>query len=353
MQSCIVVPSRVRNSRERFPPLKKFPNDLLDLEALAKATRQLVRNLDMVIDNTTYPTDRARRSNVLHRPIGIGVQGFADVLQMLRLPWDSDATKTINLLIFECIYFNAIFESMNLAVEKGPHPSFYGSPASKGILQYHMWDKEPKFYKTPKEWDVLVGLVKDHGLRNSLLTSLMPTASTASIMGNVESFETTVSNVFTRRTLAGEFIIINKHMYQDFLDMGVWDEDTKTGIIARGGSVQHLKSKISGATAEIYKTVWEVRQKTLIDLAADRAPFIDQSASLNLFVPRERLTNNTVTSMFFYVWNKGLKGTYYLRTQPASEAVKVTVPAGVSSEMGGSVGYGDESDSGECVQCSA
>jgi len=295
-------------------------NGGFELGKLAEVTKVVTRNLNLVIDNNYYPTMAARKSNMRHRPIAIGVQGLADVYQMLGYPFDSVEAKSLNRLIFGTIYFSALAESCKLAKESGPYESYEGSPASKGILQLDMWGVEgaPYFdYKGLRE-----GIAK-YGLRNSLLVAPMPTASTSQILGNNECFEPFTSNLYLRRTLAGEFVMINKHLVKELTKLGLWSKETKDQIIKDGGSVQGLD--ISDDLKAIYRTVWEIPQKSLIDMAADRAPYIDQSQSMNLFV--EDPTIAKLSSMHLYTWSMGLKtGMYYLRTRPKAKPIQVTVP---------------------------
>ena len=292
------------------------------IEKLEEVTRVIVRNLNRVIDENYYPTESARKSNLRHRPIAIGVQGLADAYQMLGYSFDSLEANSMNRMIFESIYFAALVESCKLAKEEGPYESYEGSPASKGLLQPDLWGcsmgSESYFdYKGLRE-----GIAK-YGLRNSLLVAPMPTASTSQILGNNECFEPFTSNLYLRRTLAGEFVMINKHLVKDLQKLGKWNKEVKDQIIRDGGSVQDLD--IPDKMKLVYRTVWEIPQKSLIDMAADRAPYIDQSQSMNLFM--EDPTNAKLSSMHMYTWSKGLKtGMYYLRTRPKAKPIQVTVP---------------------------
>ena len=291
-----------------------------EMGKLAEATRVVTRNLNRVIDKNYYPTMAARKSNMRHRPIAIGVQGLADVYQMLGYPFDSVEAKSLNRLVFETIYANSLIESCNLAKEDGPHESFEGSPASKGILQFDMWGVEGAPYFP---YEKLRENIDRYGLRNSLFVAPMPTASTSQILGNNECFEPFTSNLYLRRTLAGEFVMINKHLVKELTKLGLWSKETKDQIIKDGGSVHGLN--ISDDLKAIYRTVWEIPQKSLIDMAADRAPFIDQSQSMNLFV--EDPTIAKMSSIHMYTWSKGLKtGMYYLRTRPKAKPIQVTLP---------------------------
>jgi ribonucleoside-diphosphate reductase alpha subunit len=289
-----------------------------DFTKLSEVTRVITRNLNRVIDKNYYPTEAARKSNMRHRPIGIGVQGLADVFQMLGLSFDEPSARDMNRNIFEMIYYAALFESCQLAAQDGPYETYEGSPASKGILQFDMWgvQSNPMF-------NVLKESIKKHGLRNSLLVAPMPTASTAQIMGNNEAFEPYTTNIYLRRTLAGEFVMVNKHLVRDLHKIDKWNPKIKNEIIRAGGSVQHLD--IPADIKNIYRTVWEIPQKSILDMAADRGAYIDQSQSLNIFM--ENPTVAKLSSMHFYGWKKGLKtGMYYLRTRAKAKPQQVTLP---------------------------
>jgi ribonucleoside-diphosphate reductase alpha subunit len=288
-----------------------------DFDELGRVTRVVTRNLNRVIDKNYYPTDAARKSNMRHRPIGIGVQGLADVFQMLGLPFDSDKARWINKEIFEWIYHEALVESCKLAEEEGPYDTFAGSPASQGVLQYDMWGQ------TNTLFDYLKEDIKTHGLRNSLLVAPMPTASTAQIMGNNEAFEPYTTNIYLRRTLAGEFVMVNKHLVRDLQKLDMWNPTIKNDIIRAGGSVQGLDG-IPETLKNIYRTIWEISQKSILDMAADRGAYIDQSQSLNIFMENPSVAK--LSSMHFYGWKKGLKtGQYYLRTRSKSRPQQVTI----------------------------
>lgn len=292
----------------------------MDHDKLFEVTYQVTKNLNKIIDRNFYPIPEARNSNMRHRPIGIGVQGLADAFILLRLPFDSDAAKKLNKEIFETIYYAAATASKDLAKEDGHYESFPGSPSSEGILQFDMWGVTPS---DRWEWDVLKEEIKEHGLRNSLLLAPMPTASTAQILGNNECFEPYTSNIYTRRVLSGEFIVVNKHLLRDLNKMGLWDEDLKNKLIAANGSVQGI-DEIPENLKDLYKTAWEISQKDILEMAADRGAYIDQSQSLNIFM--ENPNFGKLTSMHFYGWKKGLKtGMYYLRTKAAADAIKFTV----------------------------
>lgn len=295
-------------------------NGKFDHEKLYEVAYQATKNLNKIIDNNYYPVEEARNSNLKHRPIGLGVQGLADVFILLRLPFESDLAKMLNKNIFETIYFAAMTASKDLAKEQGAYETFAGSPVSNGIFQFDMWNVTPS---DRWDWAALKEEVKQYGVRNSLLLAPMPTASTSQIFGNNECFEPYTSNIYTRRVLSGEFIIVNKHLLKDLVNLGLWNNTMKNKIIAANGSVQNI-DEIPADIKELYKTVWEIKQRNIIDMAADRGAYICQSQSLNLFV--DNPTTSKLTSMHFYAWKKGLKtGMYYLRTQAASQAVQFTV----------------------------
>jgi ribonucleoside-diphosphate reductase alpha subunit len=289
-----------------------------DFTKLADVTRIVTRNLNRVIDKNYYPTEAGRKSNMRHRPIGIGVQGLADVFQMLGLSFDEPRARVLNRHIFETIYYAALFESCVLAKEEGPYETYEGSPASKGIMQFDMWGVQsvPMFA-------VLKESIKQHGLRNSLLVAPMPTASTAQIMGNNEAFEPYTTNIYLRRTLAGEFVMVNKHLVRDLQKLDMWNPTIKNDIIRAGGSVQALDG-IPKTLKSIYRTIWEIPQKSILDMSADRGAYIDQSQSLNIFMENPSVAK--LSSMHFYGWKKGLKtGMYYLRTRAKAKPQQVTI----------------------------
>ncbi len=299
-----------------------------NFEKLYEITYHITRNLNKIIDNNYYPVEEARNSNLRHRPIGLGVQGLADVFILMRLPFESDMAKLLNKNIFETIYFAAMTASKDLAIEQGAYQSFHGSPLSKGQFQFDLWNTQPS---DRHDWETLRSEVMTHGVRNSLLVAPMPTASTSQILGNNECFEPYTSNIYTRRVLSGEFIIVNKHLLKDLAEIGLWNNSIKNRIIAANGSIQHI-DEIPANIKELYKTVWEIKQRNLIDMAADRGAYICQSQSLNLFV--DSPTMSKLTSMHFYAWKKGLKtGMYYLRTQAAAQAVQFTVEKQGSKEI--------------------
>ena len=288
-------------------------NNTFDHKKLFEVTYQVTKNLNAVIDNNYYPVEEARNSNTKHRPVGLGVQGLADVFIMLHLPFESDLAKMLNKNIFETIYFAAMTASKDLAREHGAYETYQGSPVSKGIFQFDMWGVIP----TDRwNWAALKEEVKQYGIRNSLLVAPMPTASTSQIFGNNECFEPYTSNIYTRRVLSGEFIIVNKHLLKDLIHLGLWNNVMKNKIIAANGSIQNIE-EIPADIKDLYKTVWEIKQRNLIDMAADRGAYICQSQSLNLFV--DSPSASKLTSMHFYAWKKGLKtGMYYLRSQAAT-----------------------------------
>ncbi|TNF29059.1 MAG: ribonucleoside-diphosphate reductase subunit alpha [Bacteroidetes bacterium] len=302
--------------------LPKFvtPEGEFDHQKLFDITYVATRNLNKVIDRNYYPIPEARNSNMRHRPVGLGVQGLADTFIKMRLPFDSDEAKKLNREIFETIYYAAMTCSKDLAKEFGPYETYAGSPVSKGVFQYDMWGVTP----TDRwEWDVLKEEVKKYGVRNSLLVAPMPTASTSQILGNNECFEPYHSNIYTRRVLSGEFVVVNKHLLKDLVKLGLWNDDMKNKLIANQGSVQNI-DEIPENIRQLYKTVWELSMKDIIDMAADRGAYIDQSQSLNLFMQNPNF--GKLTSMHFYAWKAGLKtGMYYLRTQAAAAAIQFTV----------------------------
>ncbi|MEX1202226.1 MAG: ribonucleoside-diphosphate reductase subunit alpha [Ferruginibacter sp.] len=295
-------------------------NGAFDHDKLYEVTYQATLNLNKIIDNNYYPVEEARNSNMRHRPIGLGVQGLADAFILLRMPFECDAAKKLNSEIFETIYFAAMTASKDLAIKEGAYETYAGSPVSKGIFQFDMWNVEPSLRW---DWYTLKAEVIKHGVRNSLLVAPMPTASTSQILGNNECFEPYTSNIYVRRVLSGEFVVVNKHLLKDLVELNLWNDDMKSRIISHNGSVQKIDN-IPQEIKEVYKTVWEIKQRALIDMAADRGAFICQSQSLNLFV--DAPTTSKLTSMHFYGWRKGLKtGMYYLRSKAASQAVQFTV----------------------------
>ena len=301
--------------------LGKFvENGKFDHEKLEEITRVVTRNLNKVIDINYYPVKEAENSNMRHRPIGIGVQGLADAFSMMRFPFDSPEARKLNREIFETIYYAAVSESCDIAAKNGHYQSYPGSPMSNGEFQFDMWGVTP----TDRwDWKALRKKIKKHGVRNSLLLAPMPTASTSQILGNNECFEPYTSNIYTRRTLSGEFIIVNKHLLKDLIGLGLWNEEMKQKLMASNGSVQHIE-EIPQDIKDLYKTAYELSQKVIIDMSADRGAFICQSQSLNLFV--ENPNFGKLSSMHFYGWQKGLKtGMYYLRSKAAVDPIKFTL----------------------------
>jgi ribonucleoside-diphosphate reductase alpha subunit len=309
-------------SLPRFVEGKTF-----NFEKLLEVTQIVTRNLNKVIDNNYYPIEETKRSNLRHRPIGLGVQGLADVFMLLGLSFESDMAKLLNKNIFETIYYGAMVASKNIAKEEGAYATFEGSPLSKGQFQFDLWNVQPS---DRYDWEALRQEVIQHGVRNSLLLAPMPTASTSQILGNNECFEPYTSNIYSRRVLSGEFVVVNKHLLKDLVNLGLWNDSMKQRIIAANGSVQNI-SEIPADLKEVYKTVWEIKQRNIIDMAADRGAFICQSQSLNLFVEQPNYAK--LSSMHFYTWKKGLKtGMYYLRTKAAADAIKFTVDANVLNQ---------------------
>ncbi len=302
--------------------LPKFVIDgKFDHQKLYEITKVATRNLNKVIDVNYYPVAEAKKSNMRHRPIGLGVQGLADAFILLRMPFDSEEARGLNSDIFETIYFGAMEASMELSKELGPYETFKGSPVSKGIFQFDMWGVTPSSNRW--NWEQLKRDVKQHGVRNSLLLAPMPTASTSQILGNNECFEPYTSNIYSRRTLSGEFIVVNKHLMKDLMAAGLWSDTLRQKLIGANGSVQSIP-EIPQNLKDIYKTVWEISQKSIIDMSADRGAYICQSQSLNIHITNPNF--GKLTSMHFYAWKKGLKtGMYYLRSTAAADAIKFTL----------------------------
>ncbi|KAL5223571.1 hypothetical protein ABZP36_010210 [Zizania latifolia] len=316
--------------REKDVPIESHPSKLVgstgsknryfDFDKLAEVTSTITYNLNKIIDINYYPVETAKRSNMRHRPIGIGVQGLADTFILLGMPFDSPEAQQLNKGIFETIYYHALKASADLAAKEGPYETYEGSPVSKGILQHDMWNVVPS---DRWNWPALRSNIAKVGLRNSLLVAPMPTASTSQILGNNECFEPYTSNIYSRRVLSGEFVVVNKHLLHDLTEMGVWTPALKNKIIYEDGSVQKM-TEIPDDLKAIYKTVWEIKQKTLVDMAVDRGCYIDQSQSLNVHM--EQPNFGKLTSLHFHAWSKGLKtGMYYLRTRAAADAIKFTV----------------------------
>ncbi|SMO81365.1 ribonucleoside-diphosphate reductase subunit alpha [Solitalea koreensis] len=339
--------------------LPKFViNGAFDHQKLYEVTYQAALNLNKIIDNNYYPVEEARNSNLRHRPIGLGIQGLADVFIMLRHPFESAEAQQLNREIAETIYFAALTASKDLAKVEGSYPTYAGSPVSQGILQYDMWNVTPT---NRWDFDTLKAEIKQFGVRNSLLVAPMPTASTSQIFGNNECFEPYTSNIYVRRVLSGEFIVVNKHLLKDLVSLGLWNNNMKNKIVEANGSIQNIP-EIPADIKEIYKTVWEIKQRTLIDMAADRGAYTCQSQSLNMFI--QSPNNAKLTSMHFYAWKKGLKtGMYYLRTQAANQAVQFTVEKQAEKQLDPVLqqgGQAEEEISGPvctmeegCVTCSA
>jgi ribonucleoside-diphosphate reductase alpha subunit len=368
----ICLPKFVVSDRGKFGSINPFSSRqkaFFDHDALHRATKIVTRNLNRVIDINQYPIQESRTSNELHRPIGIGVSGLADVFLRLGLPFTSPAAKQLNEAIFETIYHAALEASNELAQEQGPYATFTGSPASEGKLQFDLWDSSDapqeildgttpshqyakgmvqieqsenisppaakQQYPTTVEsngydWSFLRSNIVKHGLRNSLLLAPMPTASTSQILGVNECFEPFSSNLYLRRVRAGEFIMANPHLLQDLTDNGLWNPSVRNQMMLDGGSVQKIP-EIPNRLKELYKTVWEIKMKDIVDMAADRGRFIDQSQSLNLFLADP--TADKLTAMHFYAWKKGLKtGMYYLRTKAAVNAIQYTVDNNVAAK---------------------
>jgi ribonucleoside-diphosphate reductase alpha chain len=308
-------------------PKYVLENGTFDHDKLFEVTYQATINLNRIIDENYYPVEEARNSNMRHRPIGLGVQGLADAYILMGLPFESEEARTLNREVFETIYYASMTASKDLAKVEGPYQSYAGSPVSKGIFQFDMWGVTPS---SRWEWDVLKEEVIKHGVRNSLLLAPMPTASTAQILGNNECFEPYTSNIYTRRVLSGEFIIVNKHLLKDLVKEGLWNKEMRRKIMQENGSVQNI-NEVPQRLKDLYKTAWEISQKAIIDQAADRGAYICQSQSLNIFM--ENANFGKLTSMHFYGWEKGLKtGMYYLRTKAATDAIKFTVDKAVVAE---------------------
>lgn len=298
-------------------------NGEFDHKELFRVTKRVTKNLNRVIDRNYYPVKEAENSNMRHRPIGLGVQGLADAFILMRLPFTSDEAKTINQDIFETLYYAAVTASMELAKEEGAYSSYEGSPISKGDFQHNLWGIKDEELSGRWDWSKLRKKVEKFGVRNSLLVAPMPTASTSQILGNNECFEPYTSNIYTRRVLSGEFIVVNKHLLEDLVKLGLWNESLKQELMRANGSIQHIDI-IPEEIKELYKTVWELSMKDIIDMSRQRGYFIDQSQSLNLFM--ENANYGKLTSMHFYAWKSGLKtGMYYLRTKAAVDAIKFTL----------------------------
>jgi ribonucleoside-diphosphate reductase alpha subunit len=293
-----------------------------DYQKLHEVTKIVTKNLNRVIDRNFYPVETARKSNMRHRPIGLGVQGLADVFILHRVAFDSDEAKEINSRIFETMYHAALEASCELAQIDGSYETFEGSPASQGVLQFDMWGDDTKL-SGMYDWGSLKEHIKKNGLRNSLLMAPMPTASTAQILGNNECFEPYTTNIYLRRTLAGEFVVVNRHLVEDLKKIGIWSKDMKDLMVKAGGSIQNIVD-IPDEIKKLYRTVWEIKMKDIIDMAADRGRFIDQSQSMNLFM--ESPTLSKLSSMHMYAWKKGLKtGMYYLRSKAKARPIQFSL----------------------------
>ena len=304
-------------------------------QKLYEVTLQVTKNLNRVIDRNYYPVPEAANSNFRHRPVGLGVQGLADTFILLRLPFTSEKAKELNQEIFETLYYAALTASLEEAKIDGPYETYKGSPISKGDFQHNLWGIKDEELSGRWDWTGLRKQVKKHGVRNSLLVAPMPTASTSQILGNNECFEPYTSNIYTRRVLSGEFIVVNKHLLEDLVDLGLWNEDMKQELMRANGSIQHIEG-IPEEIKELYRTVWEMSMKDIIDMSRHRGYFIDQSQSLNLFM--EGATMAKLTSMHFYAWKSGLKtGMYYLRTKSAVDAIKFTIDNKAAEKVGTTV----------------
>jgi len=308
-----------------------------DFQQLYEVTKVATRNLNKVIDRNYYPVQEAKNSNMKHRPIGLGVQGLADAFMMMGLPFESEKARRLNEDIFETIYFAACESSCELAEQEGAYETYAGSPASEGKLQFDLWGLKPKSGRW--DWTGLKAKIAKHGLRNSLLVAPMPTASTAQILGNNESFEPYTQNLYVRRVLSGEFVQVNRHLLRDLIERGLWTDDMRVQLIAHNGSVQHLD--LPADLKELYKTVWEIKQRTVLDMAAERGQYIDQSQSLNIHMVDA--TTAKLSSMHFHGWGLGLKtGMYYLRTKAAVDAIKFTVEVDKARSAAAKSGYAAE-----------
>lgn len=329
--------------------LNMFINDdkTYNFEKLKEVTKTITRNLNKIIDVNFYPIPEARNSNMRHRPIGIGVQGLADTFVLMRIPYESEAAMKLNQQIFETIYYGALEASCELAEKDGTYETYAGCPVSQGILQYDMWNKTPTDLWN---WTAIKQKIAKHGLRNSLLLAPMPTASTAQILGNNESFEPFTSNIYQRRVLSGEFQVVNHHLLRDLTEADLWDDDMKNQIIHNNGSIQNIEA-IPKEIRELYKTVWEISVKTSIKMAADRGAFIDQSQSFNIHVAEPNY--GKLTSIHFYAWKMGLKtGMYYLRTKPAANAIQFTVDKSKVNKSNVVNGVSNDDDNMAAITCS-
>lgn len=305
--------------------LPRFVRDdgTVDYQGLCDVAGEATKNLDKIVDGSFYPTDCAKRSNFRHRPLGLGVSGLADVFFKLKIPFGSPESRDVNRRIFESIYRGAILASIELAKEHGPYETFQDSPASKGLLQFDLWTDFDKSTLMWDDWGEIKGRVITHGLRNSLNIALMPTASSASIMGVCEAFEPQTSNMYMRKVLSGEFSIVNRYLVKELEELGLWNDELAKTVLGNDGSIQSIEG-IPQDIKDRYRTVWEMKMRPIIDMAADRGPFVCQSQSMNLFVRKPSVS--LLTSMYMHAWKRGLKTlSYYLRTRAATEAVKFTV----------------------------
>jgi ribonucleoside-diphosphate reductase alpha chain len=328
-------------------PMYVKADGTFDHQKLYDITYVITKNLNKVIDVNYYPVPEAQYSNMKHRPIGIGIQGLADTFIKMKMPFDSPESRQLNKEVFDTIYFAAMTASKDLAIKDGPYESIKGSPVSKGIFQFDMWNVTP----TDRwDWTSLKQEVKKHGVRNSLLLAPMPTASTSQILGNNECFEPYTSNIYTRRVLSGEFIVVNKHLMKDLIALNLCDDSMKNRIMQANGSVQNI-AEIPQHLKDLYKTVWEISQKAIIDMSADRGAYICQSQSLNIHLQEPNF--GKMTSMHFYAWERGLKtGMYYLRTKAAADAIKFTVTKEQKSDFIPANDIEGEANSEfECVGC--
>ena len=333
-----------------LPKFVNMSDGVFDHQLLYDVTYHATGNLNRVIDVNYYPVEEARNSNMRHRPIGLGVQGLADVFAMLKLPFESPAARALNKEIFETIYFAACTASKDAAVAEGPYSTFEGSPASQGLLQFDLWGMDA--HSGRWDWDSLKAEIMDKGMRNSLLLAPMPTASTSQILGNNECFEAFTSNLYVRRTLSGEFVVLNKHLVRDLIAEDMWSLEMKDDILRHKGSIQGIH-RIPEYIRDLYKTTWEIKQRHVLDMAADRGAYIDQSQSLNIHMVDANPAK--VTSMHFYGWKQGLKtGMYYLRTKAAADAIQFTVEASTKEDqtVGGLAERADDADSLEAIACS-
>ena len=326
-----------------LPKFVDMDTGSFDHQALYEVVYHVTGNLNEVIDRNYYPVVEARNSNMRHRPVGLGVQGLADTFALLRMPFESEAAGVLNRDIFETIYFAACAASKDLAIEEGPYSTFQGSPASEGKLQFDLWGVTE--HSGRWDWDGLKAEIVEHGMRNSLLVAPMPTASTSQILGNNECFEPFTSNLYLRRTLSGEFVVLNKHLVRDLIALGLWGKEIKDQILLHKGSIQEIEI-IPENIRDLYKTTWEIKQRRVLEMAADRGPYIDQSMSLNIHMIDANSAK--VSNMHFAGWNLGLKtGMYYLRTKAATDAIQFTVQSKSVPEDATIKGLAERSETSE------